>query len=340
MLSIFQPLHVLLAQSIVLLLALPAPTSALRNSNTSFDDESIVESPEHGTGMDPRALDDVLKRESMLILRQSMNSTFHKDTRERNLLISLYMPDQGHPHLKETYAAAATNVDNPLISSVHVLLEAPGHACSTLGSKLSEAVGREVKGLSKMVCVMVTTQPTYGDLLRYARSNITTGTLLLANADIVFDETIAHVGNFSSADEAYVLSVKAPSYDGSFKEIFGSQCKMSATRCWSWAMSWDVFVMQTPLRDGLFGTCLEFPMNMLSAENLAAGALAYGAGLKLKNPCGIVNAWHWHCFSGKMHATKRIGADFCAGEKMHKSVLKTWPCRESPKQWANTCPGL
>lgn len=241
-----------------------------------------------------------------------------------HLVTSIFLPEgHAHGHIKEIVAAFATNVENPHIASLHVLLESPSEGCSDLLKRMANATGTPVRLIHKVVCTMVKKQPTYRDFFQYANERMRHHQVILTNADIVFDSTLALIAPLT-AGVGHVLSVKPPPYKDEFKDIFLQECKQSALRCKSETSSWDAFIFLSPLPGKLEDFELDYPMNIIQAENFAAGNLRQ-MGLNITNPCMHVNAFHWHCFSGKMHKE-------WPGDKKPKCnyLAKTHPCEDFP----------
>jgi hypothetical protein len=245
------------------------------------------------------------------------------------LVISLFVPSHGrqeHPHFQETYAAFAANMNNPLITNIHVLLEAPSKDCSILEGKVLNATRRHMPNLSKLRCIKVDRQPTYGDFLEHANT-VHEGTAMIANADVVFDETLSLLPHMEVGNDVTIISVRPPPYDGKFADIFGKPCRNSAVRCIPDTKSWDVYAFQPPLPAALPISKLQFQMNVINAENRAAAAMR-SIGLELRNPCMHVHAYHWHCFGGKTHAEFPKHATFVAGDP------HSYPCQDFPSDEA------
>merc|ERR1719343_2001354 len=128
---------------------------------------------------------------------------------------------------------------------------------------------------------------------------------MIANADVVFDETLRRMPSMQAGRDAQIISVIPPSYSGDFKDMFGKPCGGEypvKNRCQHGEDgSWDVFAFQPPLPSAFPISQLEFAMNSNSAENRAASAME-SVGFRLKNPCKHIHAYHWHCFAAKTHS--------------------------------------
>jgi len=228
---------------------------------------------------------------------------------EVHLLVSLVLRGRGadHPHVQEMLAAFQANLENADITSVHVLLETPGESsssCDTLPAAMRSAtgIGVDPSDFGKVTCSRWTRQPTYADFFRYANSSMSsTGNIVLANADVVFDGTLRRMMQLRPGSEGHLISVRAPHFSGTFKALWRVPCTTVLDKCSRETHSWDAYAFSLPLPPGLLGADLDFPMNVISADHRAAFALS-DSGLTLTNPCMHINAFHWHCFSTKMHA--------------------------------------
>lgn len=260
------------------------------------------------------------------------------------LLTTIYLglQDTRRWHEPEVLAAFAVNVENPFISTVHVLLQTHPKLvrgnCSGLEGLLEEAASRRLTQFHKVNCVEVLERPMYGDLFLYADTRMPAGRVMISNADVVYDETLAQLPELEEGVGVHLLSVIPPPYEGAFKEVFGRQCPkepygMSASCLWH-TRSWDAYVFRTPLPANLTTMHnLQFPMSWMSSEFYMAAALL-DSGMKLTNPCMFVHAYHWHCFGDKMHATF---------DKSKLPPIKekyiSLPCNDFPSQSENSCHG-
>jgi len=219
-----------------------------------------------------------------------------------HLLTSIFLPEPAkqNGHVPEIMASVFVNIRNPLIASVHVLLESYDKDCAALQQHLGELTGKKVEHKEKVVCTVVNRIPTYHDFFQYANNNMRDKLVLLSNADVVFDFTLANVGHLSAGVDAHVISVQPPPYSGEYASMFNINCE-STKRCIKHTTSWDAYLFVAPLPSKLDDFNMRFPMNMQHAENYAASALGY-SGLNLKNACGHIGAYHWHCIGGKMHS--------------------------------------
>jgi hypothetical protein len=238
------------------------------------------------------------------------------------LLSSAFAPRDANEHVTEIYAAIATNIMNRFIKEVHLLTESDCHAVKLLLLRQIEAMPREQSYRDsmekKLTCVSTPLgrQPSYADFFHYANSTLRQSTILLSNADVVFDETLGLIdlAPIRRRERGYVLSVKPPPHNGQYKQVFHRECD-SQPRCtvgswqgggrWGqqegWGNSWDSYIFATPLSPHIDLAHIDLFMNFNGAESIAAFQLEKNGNTTLHNPCMHVHAYHWHCLGQKMH---------------------------------------
>lgn len=258
--------------------------------------------------------------------------------KEIHMLVSLYLPEpdlehQEHAHVREMLAAFNVNLENPVITSIHVLLEAPGRNCSALPDAVDKAINRRltVEDLDRVHCKTVAEQPTYADFFQYANTSMSkTGVVLLANADIVFDGSLRKMTRPKPGEEGQLISVRAPPYSGEFRSIFQKRCTEVLDKCTRVTKSWDAYAFSLPLVSSLNEYDLQFTMNVFTADHRAAYAL-HESGMRLTNPCMHINAFHFHCFSGKMHSRFRDEGNLTNLTRKSGIYMKSYPCADFPE---------
>jgi len=247
------------------------------------------------------------------------------------LTVSFVPENDNNLHIHEVYAAIAINLQNKFISDVYVMTESD---CGTFSQAFRQTLARMAnrtrilyKSYRKFWCVPSPTghQPTYEDLFKYANTTLAGKLVLLANADIVYDETLNRVvaNNHSKLVDpltnepiAYVLSMKKPPDGSKYLEVFGKECRCNAhTTCFAtctigtwqhgWPLggnSWDAYIFATPLPSAFNLAHTRLPMNYNGAESMPAYQLL-ASGVQLYNPCFFINAFHWHYQGWKMHGS-------------------------------------
>lgn len=266
--------------------------------------------------------------------------------RTATLLITTFFPSAQHAHSNEIFAAIAQNLLNELIDEVHTLHEIEpggggggGQGGRTVHGALLETAarhGRHIRPtvLDKLVVHPWHRQPTYLDLFRFASERlgrVRTRLVLLANADVVFDASLALAIRSPAFDSpcfgGYAFPVEHPEASNQvFTSWFGDwgvrRCASKkrtmietgamVNRCVPPGRSFDAFLFRAPLPRHVVAnfsvlTTPEYPrgvvMNVMAAEHFA-GAMFTLAGLVMLNPCRFVHVSHWHC-TAKMHAMVR-----------------------------------
>jgi hypothetical protein len=265
------------------------------------------------------------------------------------LLTTLFVPWRDGPHLHEIYAAFLMNLQVEAIRELHVMTESN---CTVLATRLRQWADvmsnktriRKAIG-QKFRCVPSPTmrQPTYKDFFEYANQTLSGELVLLANADIEFDESLRLIAPEPIMDGkiGFVLSVTPPTPNGHYREVFGRDC-YNHRRCspgtyqngvgGTAGRSWDAYVFASPLPSSFNVWRVNNVMNILGAENVAAYQFE-DVGIKLFNPCEHVHAFHWHCQGGKMHGGWHVdqGANLAVG-----GLLPCWDCPgiQLPKEYA------
>lgn len=248
-----------------------------------------------------------------------------------------------HEHHREIYACLATNMQNPHIKELHVFFEITQADNVTkkyyeLRYHLNKAVGLPYTTvLPKLRWKPIYSPPMYSTFLEYIDQHLTGELVALANADVVFDDTLSLINPEHFAAEAngqqnaYVLSVESPIFGdgGAYKERFGKDCD-SQRRCtigkyngWLWGgRSWDAYIYRPPLPRKFKFESVSFPMFWLKAEN-NVGKEMVRSGLKISNPCLHVHVYHWHCIGEKMHGDLRSSP---LDDTPYLNLMPCWDC--------------
>lgn len=154
------------------------------------------------------------------------------------------------------------NLDCAHISVVHLLREAGAPS--------------PVPEHSKLRCVMHRRRATFQDYFDYA-NRLPIGTrVIVANADIFFDESLGELNGYSLKERFLCLS----RWD--LRPRGGS---VLFENCWSQ----DAWIFQTPIS---IAKC-DFPLGIVGCDNRIA-ALAAEARLHVSNPARTVHATHLH----------------------------------------------
>ena len=237
---------------------------------------------------------------------------FSKGTLEKTLAIVIsYSHHIIQDHRKEIELCIVANLENKYINLVLIIYDSydATHNCKTLTNMLDN-VGANV---FKLNCINRSSrQPNYYEMLEYAM-NAPTDVSILANADIVFDETIQKAYDIRE-NNIVALSVtggvaESPNW---LKNIYlnhmentpnknPGKCKDTNEDPYhSWPdklFSIDAFIMHNGqyLDKKMFLNIhgKHYGMNTMGGELAASGAL-FQHGYKITNACKHINAWHWH----------------------------------------------
>lgn len=276
------------------------------------------------------------------------------------LMISFFASNgdhAGHPHYDEMLGAIRANILNAGVLSEMVVMFEPSKEIKC--ADFVKSVTGPLKGetLVPLRChEQAGGQPTYFDLFTYANTQpdgaFKGSTVILANADIVFDKTLAHLPAVDPS-EGYILSVNvkpdATMYQKAVGKPMSSQTTTPDARCpwprWKNAntKSWDGFVIRPPLPKDFeataaaTGNTLKIFPNQIGAENRAKCALQKN-GLEVINICLYVRVQHYHRGTQQMHheSGDKTGGVDCNGA--------SYPCQGylyGPKEWhvvdSNVC---
>jgi hypothetical protein len=177
------------------------------------------------------------------------------------LLTTLY--NEVHPErAQELVTCLERNAANPWIDEIHVFYDASaGGRAGPVRQALdrSEARLRETNG-----------RPTYGDFFRYAQEELADEIVILANADIHFDQTLAQLSRFDW--QGVLLAITRDDFVGTESE--GSS---------------DAWIFRAPLP--LFGESVTF--GTICCDQVIS-FLALKQGLRVENPCLSIRCTHLH----------------------------------------------
>jgi hypothetical protein len=273
------------------------------------------------------------------------------------LLTTAFLPGPAYYniHVHEIFMVLWMNVMNEIFYKVHVITESDCgellrelvRCADEIGSKTvaNKSLIRWEMMKEKLVCVPSRTgrQPNYGDFFEYANRSLAGNMVLLANGDIVFDESLRRIApkRIMAGELAFVLGVKTPPLSSVYKTVFGTDCgpPTVSDQCsvgpWQGAnaktagQSWDAFVFASPLPSNFAYSNEDVHMNLYGAEHVAAFAFAK-SGIQLYNPCEHINAFHWHCQGQKMHPWLHNVWTDTVDHYPHHSVSNIFPCWYCP----------
>jgi hypothetical protein len=203
------------------------------------------------------------------------------------LLIAFYIDPDLH-RCAEFLECLARNVRNPWIEQVHVFLETPSAPSRLLAEY-------PVLGSPKIYLIPHGRRVTYRDLFDYANGQFAGSRVIIANADIFFNQTLARLENYDLTGRLLCLSRWELSPDGT-AQLFEHSC------------SQDAWVFDSPIRKFLCA----FQLGLLGCDNRLAWE-ANAAGLRLANPSRSVRANHLHSSGIRRYDAKtRLGGQYAA----------------------------
>ena len=175
--------------------------------------------------------------------------------------VSAYHHDPDVARREELLECLRRNLANPAASEVHVLLE--------------DGVEPEVES-PKLRLVPHGRRVTYGDLFAYANERLAGRRVVVANADIYFDESLARLGGCDLDGRLLCVSRWDVEADRS-------------ARLFEHAESQDAWIFDAPIREF---PC-DFHLGLPGCENRLAWEAAQ-AGLDVSNPARALRAYHLH----------------------------------------------
>jgi hypothetical protein len=140
---------------------------------------------------------------------------------------------------------------------------------------------------------------TYAMLFGYANEALTGRVVVLAHADIYFDESIACAGLLEPAQNTVLALSRHPSADCVQGSGHGDTGWEPQDLCAGYhpvkSASHDVFVFSSPLPAAFVSSLGSLRVNEFGAENVVIHLLQTVAKQRVVNPCANVHAFHAHC---------------------------------------------
>jgi hypothetical protein len=183
-------------------------------------------------------------------------------------LVGLYV-DASAERLREFLTCIERNAANPKIADVHVFIEDSIDSVR-LRMQYSQLA------LSKVRLVSHGRRVTYRDLFAHANRELTGRRVIIANADIFFDNTLSRLDGYPLSGRLLCLSRWDLHRDGSW-------------RLFDFENSQDAWIFESPVPDF---DC-DFHLGILGCDNRLAWE-AGRAGLVLSNPSHSIRAYHLH----------------------------------------------
>ncbi len=184
------------------------------------------------------------------------------------LLTGFYVDADPRRH-SEILECLRRNTANPYIDEIHLLVEQPVEL-EALRLKYPELAAEKIR------LVLHARRAAYAQFFSYANTRLPGTTVVLANADIYFDRSLARLLDYDLHGRFLCLTRWDVQSDGSasFFEHPASQ---------------DAWIFQTPLRH----INADFHLGVLGCDNRLAWEAEH-AGLTLSNPGRSVRAYHLH----------------------------------------------
>ncbi len=240
--------------------------------------------------------------------------------------------EEVNPHRREVEAALLANIHNPHFDEVVVFFDREFNAesCVEFNQAMSD-LSRQVFSMTaeqsnellatKVKCVDVQTgQPTYYQMFRNGLSDEVTGdVVVLANADMAYDDTISLARSLNPKVLAVLgtsgfTNEMTPNVRKIYEEIMGTDYMANYVkpgvweidRCAESRFSWDTWIFH---KSKLMGRLKEenfmrrigpdewvpFSMNEIGAENAALWAVEQAYPFSSTyNACDRIQSWHFH----------------------------------------------
>jgi len=195
-----------------------------------------------------------------------------------NLIITGYLPNNvvRQVELSETLRR---NLRNPYIEQIHVISENCSPEAPTSISH------------PKLTRTCVDHQPKYSELFRYANDNMARQLVVVTNGDIVFTDSLRHIGlelPYNKKRVGMILSRWA----FNCPEPVELEVTEFAHRCWTNFRSYDTFVYRPKIPRTIIGN-MTHVMNRMYSEHQTGRLLKHY--LSLDNPCLDIVTLHNHC---------------------------------------------
>jgi hypothetical protein len=196
-----------------------------------------------------------------------------------NLLTVLYN-EKNVSRCTEYIVCLERNLQHGMIDNIHVLYDDSGDDKD--GFLLTYLKTRPV------TIRYIHGRPSYNDCFEYANKQFPDGRVILANADIFFDETLNTIKTYDLNNKFLALTRYDVMTNGSIKKLTATRGGKVFDNIWSQ----DVWIFPTPLK--------KFNKNASKIQigvyecDTAIAACAKDAGLVVLNPCLTIRCYHLH----------------------------------------------
>lgn len=197
----------------------------------------------------------------------------------------------------ERARVVAKNAALRSVAAVHLL-----HAGGDVA--VVDAVERAVAAVVDPAPVVFDEMPraeplTYGTLFEYANRKLAGRVVVLANADVYFDESVACTGLLRAGRGVALSLTRHPSPDCVAGSGHGDTAWEPQDLCAAYhpvsQASHDVFAFVAPLPNAFVAALRDLRVNQFGAENVVLWNLRRFAHVEPLNPCANVHAFHAHC---------------------------------------------
>jgi hypothetical protein len=193
-----------------------------------------------------------------------------KPFRAKNMiLLTTFYLESNQSRRAELMECLQLNVVNPWLDEIHLFIEEI-IPLDELCAAYPQLACKKIRLISQRRRVK------YEDLFSYANRNLPGCTIIISNADIYFNHTLARLHGYDLAGKLFCLSRWDMQRDGT-------------ARFFNHPFSQDAWIFQSPIRE--FRS--DFHMGLLSCDNRLAWE-AGQVGLELLNPGQSIQALHLH----------------------------------------------
>lgn len=218
-----------------------------------------------------------------------------------HIITSFFRGNYTSERVKEILLCLERNLENPLISAVHVLWE---------DENPRQLIRKELR--HKLITSVVKGQPTYFRFFSYADLFLERGSIaVIVNADIFFDKSIGLI-KFGHFDSSYVEpSRKSNAYWQSLRDVnrtvlaltrrHADECgakndwKHDFDLCENYVGSHDAFIFAPPTPCKIIENSRHY-QNRMGAENKLIWGIKKDKRIRLLNPCNKIIASHYRKF--------------------------------------------
>lgn len=202
------------------------------------------------------------------------------------LITSLYN-ETNEQRMQEYSTCLNNNLAHPLIKKIIVFYDtSQDNATNTLLSRLSKTNSVDIQFISG--------RPTFGNCFALANQEYPNNKIIIANADIYFNETLSQLLDYDLNNKFLALTRWNVQPDQSLKMYYYKNNRPAT-------VSQDTWIFQSPIKQFR-------KTNIMLGTQHCDGKIAYqakNAGLRVSNPCYTIQTCHLH-LSDIRHYAKNI----------------------------------